>query len=304
MMKIKSSVGGEHRQMGEARVAGRRSWRRATAFALLLAGTILFVIAGLGEWAGVGVETDPDVRSWERFDPDLAARTRSLDALYEAAQSRAEGDLRQMPPAQAMEVLFDTVNARFTHGETEHTLLSNWILWTLGLVNPKLGGVRSPEVLLDRYQSALCGRVSFVLMNLAERAGIRPRHVGLNGHVVMEAWYDDEWHMYDPDFEIAPRRGTGPVLSVDAFSRDPALVRELYVDKKGADRVQIVIDKIISREDNSFVSYPVGSQFEWKSQVLLLFEKAAEVLKFAVPIVFLAVGMALILLDRRGRLQA
>ena len=49
-------------------------------------------------------------------------------------------------------------------------------------------------------------------MQLADKAGIRPRHVGLFGHVVMEAWYDGEWHMYDPDFEVIALDDSGSVL--------------------------------------------------------------------------------------------
>ncbi len=51
-----------------------------------------------------------------------------------------------------------------------------------------------------------------------------------------------------------------------------------------------VVKIITSRDDNSFVSYPAGSQFEWKSQVLLRVEQAAEILKFAIPLVMILIG--------------
>ena len=45
-----------------------------------------------------------------------------------------------------------------------------------------------------------------------------------------------------------------------------------------------------SRENNTYMSYPPGAWFEWKSNVLFWFEKLAEVLKFAIPALVVLLG--------------
>jgi hypothetical protein len=41
------------------------------------------------------------------------------------------------------------------------------------------------------------------------------------------------------------------------------------------------------------MSYPVGTYFEWKSQVLRYFEKAMEVLKYLLPLLLIGLGLRL-----------
>lgn len=258
---------------------------------LLLVGAGLLTIAALGHWTGLGDYVSQPARSWELFDRTLVERTPTIEALYQAAEQKHGGNLSDLPPQEALQVLFETASARFTHGETQHTPFSNWILWVLGRAHPALGAIRDPGVLLKRGESAFCSEVSYVLMQLAQRTGVRSRHVGLNGHVVMEAWYGGEWHMYDPDFEVVVQDSSGSVMSMAALSRDEALVRKAYKGKPGSSlNLERVVKIITSRDDNSFVSYPPGSQFEWKTQVLLRIEQTVEILKFAIPAIMILLG--------------
>jgi hypothetical protein len=56
--------------------------------------------------------------------------------------------------------------------------------------------------------------------------------------------------------------------------------------------VELTLFRIISsREDNTFMSYPVGSQFEWKSQVLYEIEKIAQITKFVIPLPLISFGL-------------
>ena len=280
----------------------RRPIWRSLGYGILSVGCGLLLISSLGEWSSLGDYASRPARSWERFDRALVDRTPTLEDLYDAANQRSNADLRSLPPQQTMQTLFDTASARFTHGESLHTPFSNWILWTLGQVHPALGAIRDPGGLLKRGESAFCGVISYVLMQMALQAGIRPRHVGLNGHVVMEAWYDGEWHMYDPDFEVVPLDDSGSVLSVAALSRNEGMIRKVYAGKSGSSLALEKLVKIMtSRDDNSFVSYPPGSQFEWKSQVLLRVEQAAEVLKFVIPAIMILLGGLILAPARKSR---
>ena len=66
-----------------------------------------------------------------------------------------------------------------------------------------------------------------MLVTLARGYGIAARHLGLDGHVVMEAWYDGDWHMFDPTKDVVPV-ADGEVLSLEELAARPDLVRALY----------------------------------------------------------------------------
>ncbi|ODS52901.1 MAG: hypothetical protein ABS36_15695 [Acidobacteria bacterium SCN 69-37] len=231
-----------------------------------------------------GLLTSPSfdvvVTSGERFDPALAASTRSVEALLAAADVPASAD-----PTATMDALFDVVTRRFTHGDRTYGVRENWLLALLGRVHEAFGHIRDPEALLDRSPQALCSEQSYVLMSLASARGIATRHVGLYGHVVMEAWLDEDWRMYDPDFEVASPAG------VRALSCDADAVRAVYADSTASPgEIDALVAIYTSREDNSFVAYPNLAQFEWKSQVLLLFERMAGWLKWLIPVGLLAIA--------------
>jgi hypothetical protein len=102
----------------------------------------------------------------------------------------------------------------------------------------------------------------------------------------MEAWYENDWHLYDPDFEVVPRDETGVVLSVEELATDIHALKTAYHGVKS-----VAIPIIASREDNTFMSYPIGAQFEWKSQVLSRMEQIMEVLKFIIPLLLIGYGL-------------
>jgi hypothetical protein len=183
-----------------------------------------------------------------------------------------------------MRVLHDVVAERFTNHEARHTLFTNWILWALSKIHPSFGRIWSVELLTSGGHSGFCDQVSYVLLQLALDSGIRARHVNLYGHVVTEAWYGDAWHLFDPDFEVVPTDPTGRVLSVEDLSR-PKRARQFYKGpKQGAAAL------IESTQDNTFVSYPVGARFEWKSQALSVLEQVAEILELVMPAGLILLG--------------
>jgi hypothetical protein len=100
--------------------------------------------------------------------------------------------------------------------------------------------------------------------------------------------------MLDPDYEIAIRDAKGQLASVAALERDPARLMAAYGDKEPK-----VVGFYLSRQDNNFASYPPGSYFVWKTQVLLYVAKALEVLKWLFPMALLGFGWWL--LRGRGR---
>jgi hypothetical protein len=131
---------------------------------------------------------------------------------------------------------------------------------------------------------------------LANDIGIRSRHVGLGRHVVMEAFYDKDWHLYDPDMEVFVRDSNGDVLSVEELSNrnNDHLLRAAYRGHK-----EDIIPTLISREDNTFMNYPPGSWFVWQSQVMYIMEKAANYLKYIIPLSLFTLGIMIILISNK-----
>ena len=67
------------------------------------------------------------------------------------------------------------------------------------------------------------------------------------------------------DLEVVPRDADGRVLGVEELARNEALLEEYYGRHSAAEIVG-------STEDNTYMSYPEGARFEWKSNVLAHFE--------------------------------
>ncbi len=276
--------------------------KKSIGVGLTVSGGILLVITFLGYWSLAGNYKDFPPRNWESFDPELAQNSPDLDSLFRVANERAHRSLKDLEPGEAMKVLYETVIARFTHGNrANYNLFSNWILWGLGKIHPAFSEINDPDALLKNGHSGLCSQTSYVLLRLAQKAGIRPRHVGLYGHVVMEAWYDGDWHLYDPDLEVSSKFGEKPVLSVAALSEDENLAAQAYAGRGDDKYVKEIAAIFASRENNTFVSDPVGSMFEWKTQVLSLFEKAAQILKFIIPALLILPGVILLSISDRGK---
>jgi len=243
--------------------------RRGSAFGLVLAGTILLAVALAGH---TGVYTGLS---------QLANGTpRSMEILFAQATRK---DFKTLSPAGQMQRLYSAVTDRIPDSRlSTHTVFTNWIMWALGSVDSDLSTIRLPNNLLRYTDSAFCSQQSYLLLTLAEKAGISSRHVGLIGHVVMEAWYDGAWHMYDPTFGIVPTFN-GTVASVSDLSENGSLLAKYdeWPDIKAA---------FLQPQRHNYIAYPAGGYFVWKAQVLYYVEQAADWLKFALPAAFIALG--------------
>jgi len=255
---------------------------------LIISGGLLLFLSVIGDLSPIGGYENNEPRSWEKYDSSLVSRTNSMNDLTLSAKAM-ENNYENLSDEKKMLLLYEVVISRFTHNAgAKHTIFTNWILFLLGKIANPLGFIWDPDIFVSKGHSLICSQSSYLLMQLAIQNGIKARHVGLNGHVVMEAWYDNDWHLFDPDAEVVPRDTSGRVLSVEELSRNMILLKNEYPAMKG-DFVPI----IASREDNSFVSYPTGAYFEWKSQVLYYFEKIAQLLKYLVSLIFVVFGLYL-----------
>lgn len=256
---------------------------RVLGVVALCLGALLLAIASAGHWTSIGDYAGGPPRQGELYDPHLTASIASYSDLLELTRSRLPISASEQ---EIMDVLYRTVAARFTHGEASHNIVSNWILASLGRLHSTFSHIWAPRIMVAKGHSLLCDQSSYLLLSLALENGVRARHVGLNGHVVMEAWYDSDWHLYDPDLEVVPYDATGRILSVEELALNPVLLANYY-GRHG------VVDIVGSRQDNTYVGFPLGARFEWKSQLLADFEAVMEVAKFVIPLAMMLSGLLL-----------
>ena len=270
--------------------------KKVLSSSLLILGVLGLSVSLLGEFTSLGDYKSSEPRNWEKFDPQLVIETPDLDSLHRKVNSLIKQSsnqaIKQSSEQEKMLIIYDVVVKRFTHSdEAKHNLFSNWILWLLGEVSAPFSYIKQPEILVKKGHSALCSEQSYLLQTLAEKQNIRTRAVGLNGHVVMEAWYENDWHLYDSDLEVIPFVDGELILSLDELAKSPELVSEFYKGRGTSEYTQSIVDIIASREDNSFTSYPRLVLFEWKTNVLFYFEKLANILKWLMPGMFLFFGL-------------
>jgi hypothetical protein len=182
-----------------------------------------------------------------------------------------------------MDLLFEFVAKRFGHKRLDHTIFTNWIMWFLGIPRPEIRSMRVPDNILKYGNHGFCSQTSYVLLTLAEQNGIPARHVNIKGtHVIMEAWYDGAWHMYDPDLKIKPTLN-GNILSVVELSQERSLLEALYGN------APLFVERLPQMNLHSYARN--GDWFIWSSHALMLIEIAADYLKFIVPILILVLCM-------------
>lgn len=246
-------------------------------------GVLLLGVACLGQWTSFGNGASDVKRDWEHFEPGLVAQVQDYAALVKAVDAQMTG--QPDTPAARMQVMYDLVVNRFTHNEAQHNLASNWILYSAGFLHPTFRHMWDPGRFVSQGYSLLCDQSSYLLLHLAVAHGIPARHVGLQGHVVMEAWYDGDWHLYDPDLEIIPQDAAGQVMSLDRLGQNESLLEKYYGPHEG------MADLIRHRENHLYMSTPAEARFEWKGNLLALIERGAEVMKFVLPLLMIAFGL-------------
>ena len=256
----------------------KRLW---TGLICILIALLLLAVSGIGLFQRPS-ERMHGASGWDKVDLTLDRKTRDYPSLLHYASARMSGSEREKALA-----LFDIVSRRFVHGLSTESLFTSYPQYLLG-------GPFRPSFSRDRIlrlgNEGFCSQQSYILVQLANDLGLHSRQVGLNGHVVAEIWYDGDWHMFDPDYELAIPGPGGNVASVAELERDHPRLSSAY----GSRNALNVVPFYESRVDNTYMSYPPGSYFEWKSNLLLYVTEGLQLLKWIFPLVLLAVGWLLI----------
>ncbi|NOX99493.1 MAG: transglutaminase domain-containing protein, partial [Verrucomicrobia bacterium] len=111
--------------------------------------------------------------------------------------------------------------------------------------------IHDPVKFINVYGYGFCDDSARNAVALATLAGIRSRIWGLDGHVVAETFYNDRWHMIDPDHKAYYRTDAGHVASVEELAAHPEIIRASKRDPIGAD--SSVIAELYSTTHNNRV---------------------------------------------------
>lgn len=248
---------------------------------IVLSMFMLFGITVIGHFrVYTGVEENVESEG-NNLRQNLVAKIRSIeDAQQYLFERKNFGGVTEK---EKMDLIFDLVTNRFVHRNLRHTVFTNWIMWFLGIPHPEIRAMRVADNILKYGNHGLCSQASYILLTLAEKNSIPARHVAIKGtHVIMEAWYDGAWHMYDPDFEVKPTVN-GNVLSVEKLSENSLVLEKFY------EKVPLVIERLPQKQLHSYARR--GDWFIWSSHALMLIEIVANYLKFLVPILVIVLTM-------------
>ena len=271
--------------------ASSKSWMvvsRVVGSVSLVAGLALLLVAVVGEYTSLGELKNAHPKHWDQLDLELVARTPNLDFLIAEAHSRiGDAEISEVSELELMNELYQVAVERFVHGAAEHTLFSNWIIWAQGTTRAHPIRIADSNELLRRSHTALCGQVSQVLVDMARQSGIEARLIDLDGHVVMEAFHGDSWHMYDVDAEVGPNDTQNSLPSLESLSNSPERLEALY----SANNPQM-IPLLLRSEKHHYVSN--------LNPARLRFERVSEIVKYILPLLMIALGWKLLRWGRQG----
>ncbi len=121
------------------------------------------------------------------------------------------------------------------------------------------GEMHDPVRLLNVYGYGFCDDSANSFMMLARQAGLPARIWSLSGHVVSEALYDGDWHMFDADGEVFYRSDKDKtVAGVKRLSRNSGLIRQRPSPSPLYHDTQHLIDLYTSRGNNRIAGWYLG----------------------------------------------
>lgn len=141
-------------------------------------------------------EIEPD----EAFDKSLI-RLNTIALLNEYIDSCANA--RNVPANSRKEVFLvnDIIERKFYHGYSNYTSNDNFLAYLAGkYVWDHLSAIVLPEDLV-KHEMAACSQQAIVMMEVLKQRGYQVRKLGLTGHYILEVFYNNKWHIFDPNHE-------------------------------------------------------------------------------------------------------
>jgi hypothetical protein len=156
--------------------------------------------------------------------------------------------------------------------------------WALGLVYPPLARSQDTKRLIAG-RLANCSERSQILKTIAEAAGCECRFVGLQGHVILEVRFQDQWHVADPDYGVVFPHS---ISQVEQEEYQPIVREQLSHAGHNPVAIENYVALLNSRHDNAIL--PSGSPL---SPRLYTVEQLCRRLTWVIPLTLLGCGWLL-----------
>jgi hypothetical protein len=183
----------------------------------------------------------------EAFDHSLA-RLNTIALLNGYIDSCAI--VQKVPAFSAKEVFLvnDIIQRKFYHGYSYYSMQDNFLAYLAGkYIWGDLSAIVIPEDLV-KHQMAACSQQAIVMMAVLKQRGYKVRKLGLTGHYILEVFYNNQWHVFDPNHE--PKYQGIPHDSINALLAN-GLIIESYSKTLKPEQVKEVFKKLEVGKVNS-----------------------------------------------------
>lgn len=246
--------------------------------ALVLFCITVFLLS-LDEYRPYGINYNE--ASKEMFIPQLR-RLNSIDRVVNYTDSvYGVLQLSKFDTSRYVRIVSGTVKRRFYHGISNYSLSENWIVYVLGKTCwSHISAIVNPDDIL-KHPEGLCSQQNIVFMEVLKRKSITTRAVGLGtaegpGHFLSEVLYDNKWHLFDVDVEPNWKATTFNHESLEILLANKEELYKIYKGRLTTATIDKIVGKIKYGEPNSF-----------PATKMLIFQKAAKVFTYILPIFFL-----------------
>jgi len=153
-------------------------------------------------------KTSPKYDGKEEYDPSLG-RLNSVNKLQDYCDSlfatQHQDNQLAVTGKTYPEIVAAVIRKRFYHGYSRFGVSNNLLAVLLSpLTGKNASAIVLPNEIL-KYPYAACSQQSIVTLELLKNKGIAARAIRFtgvkNGHFAYEAYYNGDWHFFDPNLE-------------------------------------------------------------------------------------------------------
>ncbi|MBU1487896.1 transglutaminase-like domain-containing protein [bacterium] len=119
------------------------------------------------------------------------------------------------------------------------------------MLGPELN---NPVRFVNVYGYGFCGDVARNFAILCEAAGLSSRICTLEGHAVAEVFYNDSWHLFDPDSEAFYLNDSQTIASLSEIEDEPYLVLRTHHPNRLYEEIKPHIASLYSSSQDNFYS--------------------------------------------------
>lgn len=136
----------------------------------------------------------------EHYDVKLA-RLNNVQILNSYIDSLIKVNNIRKLSANEVFLVNNIIEYRFFHSYCRYSYNDNFLAYLAGkFVWSDLSAIVIPDDIL-KHPEAACSQQAIVMMEVLKNRGYKVRQLKLNGHFILEVFYDNAWRVFDPNKE-------------------------------------------------------------------------------------------------------